>query len=168
MHLTFNPRFVWKTKLILDSWNCSTEKVILFDFIRWLWNRVLLELELDLWISKLNILSFDVSWQLRIFFIWTKQVGDCFVIKKLPKHNLKMPFWKENVKNLKACEDDLEDGRDGAYPYSTGCLNVYEVTPPKRPPPSSTLGRKSRPPTSPNEYCQCSLHAGKHFKHQAG
>jgi hypothetical protein len=73
-----------------------------------------------------------------------------------------MPFWKENVKNLKACEDSIDDGRDGAYQYSTGCLNVYEVTPPKKPPPSSTLGRKSRISSSPNDYCQCTLHAGKH------
>ena len=78
----------------------------------------------------------------------------------------KMPFWKENVKNLKACEDSIADGRDGAYQYSTGCLNVYEVTPAKKPPQSSTLGRKNRMSSSPNEYCQCTLHAGKHYKHQ--
>jgi hypothetical protein len=51
-----------------------------------------------------------------------------------------MPFWKENVKNFKAREEGLDDGRDGAYPYSEGCLNVYEVTPPKKPPPSATVG----------------------------
>ena len=79
-----------------------------------------------------------------------------------------MPFWKENVRNLKVCEDSLDDGRDGAHPYSSGCINVYEVTPSKKPPSSATLGRKSRTSSSPNDYCQCTLHAGKHNKHQAG
>ena len=79
-----------------------------------------------------------------------------------------MPFWKENVRNLKVCEDSLDDGRDGAHPYSSGCINVYEVTPSKKPPSSATLGRKSRTSSSPNDYCLCTLHAGKHNKHQAG
>ena len=63
-----------------------------------------------------------------------------------------MPFWKDNIKNI-------ESYRNTGY---SSCLNVYEVNPPKKQMSSGSTNMRPRLlRTYPDDYCQCTIHAGK-------